>query len=136
MSLNEEIFNEITGKLVEKTSIEEPSSLFTERVMQSVFALEPQVVKSKKSYYSLIIIVIPVLIAGGWYLSGFPAISSKVAEILTFMGLYSNRFFSVFAATFHQLAAISMSPIVLIGSIAIFILLLIETLLTRKKYQL
>lgn len=133
MKLNEEKLDNITGILVKKTSIEEPSSYFTEQVMQSVLAVDPPILKVKSQYYSWPFLVVPLLVAGGAYLSIFPEILSKIVNILNFIGLYSIRFFSVLANSFHQLANISISPIVIIGSVAVFILLVIETILTKNK---
>ena len=135
MILNEDDLDRIAGKLVKKTGTDEPPAQFTDRVMQTVFALEPQIVKSKTKYFLWLLMVIPLLIAGGWYLSGFPEIINKLMNISAFIRLYFISVFTGLAKSYHHLSNISISPIVVIGSIAVFILLMIETFLTKNKYQ-
>jgi hypothetical protein len=135
MHLNDETLDQITGKLIKKTGIEEPSSFFTEQVMQSILTADSPELRAKSQNYLWPFLVIPVLIAGGLYFSSFPKIISKIVIIPDFIGLYSIRFYSVLTNSFHQLANISISPIVIFGSIAVFILLVIEIILTKNKYQ-
>jgi hypothetical protein len=135
MNLNEENLDQVTGKLIKETGIEEPSALFTERVMQSVIAFHQPREETNAFHYKWLLVVIPVLISGGWYLTTFPLIMNKFLKILDSVGQYFNSLFSGLVNTFQQLGNISISPIVIMGSLAVLSLLVIDAILTRKKYQ-
>jgi hypothetical protein len=135
MNLNEENIDQVTGKLIKKTGIEEPSALFTERVMQSVIAFQQTKEDTNSFQYKWLLLAFPVVIFGGWYLTTFPLILNKFLEILDSVGQYFNSLFSGLINTFQQLGNISISPIVIMGSLAVLSLLVIDAILTRKKYQ-
>jgi hypothetical protein len=135
MNLNEENIDQVTGKLIKKTGIEEPSALFTERVMQSVIAFQQTKEETNSFQYKWLLLAFPVVIFGGWYLTTFPLILNKFLEILDSVGQYFNSLFSGLINTFQQLGNISISPIVIMGSLAVLSLLVIDAILTRKKYQ-
>jgi hypothetical protein len=136
MNLNEENLDQLTTKLVKKTGIEDPSALFTERVMQSVIAIEQAKVETNTFHYKWFLLLIPAVVFGGWYLTTLPVIMNKFLKILDSLGLYFNSLFSGLVNTFQQLGNISFSPVVIIGSLAVLSLLVIDAIFTRKKYQL
>jgi hypothetical protein len=134
MKLNEENLDQVTGKLIRKTGTEEPSELFTERVMQSVIAFQQPKEVTNSFHYKWLFLLIPVLVSGGWYLTTFPVIMNKLLKILDSIGLYFNSVFSGLVHVFQQIGNISISPIVIIGSLAVLALLVIDAILTRKIY--
>jgi hypothetical protein len=135
MNLNEENLDQVTGKLIKETGIEEPSVLFTERVMQSVIALQQAKEVTNTFHYKWLLLLIPAVVFGGWYLTTFPVIMNKFLKILNSIELFFNSLFSGLVNAFHQLGNVSISPIVIIGSLAVLSLLVIDAILTRKKYQ-
>lgn len=135
MNLNDENIDQVTGKLIKKTGLEDPSELFTERVMQSVIAIQQPKEETNTFQYKWLLLLIPVAVSGGWYLTTFPVIMNKFLKILDSIGLFFNSIFSGLVNAFQQLGNISISPIVIIGSLAVLSLLVIDAILTRKKYQ-
>jgi hypothetical protein len=133
---NEEDLNRITGKLVKKTGMEGPSTLFTERVMQSVFAVQPPIEKYRTLQYLWFLLAVPVFIAACWYLTTLPEIMNKFLKYIDALGIFFYSIFSFIAEFVQKLEGLSKSPTILIGSLAVLILLVIETILTRRKYQL
>lgn len=133
---NEEDLNRITGKLVRKTGIEEPSALFTERVMQSVFAVQPPKEEHQTLQYFWFLLAVPLLFGAGWYLTTLPEIMNKFLKYFDPIELFFYSVFSFIADFFQKLGSIFISPSLIIGSLAVLILLVIETIITRKKYQL
>ncbi len=133
---NKEI-ERLTGELVKNTPMEEPSALFTERVMQSVFAAKAPVVKQASFNYNYywLLLTIPAVIAGGWYISVSPVLMNKIFLFLEPLGILMHSIASVFTDFLHQLINISVSPMILIGSAAVLSLLVFENLITREEHQ-
>jgi hypothetical protein len=135
MILNEDDLDRITGDLVKKIGTEEPSRLFAERVMQSVYAVHSPGKKPVRIHYYWLFLIVPAIIAGGWYLSAIPELMAKSLKIYYAINLYFNSILTGLANTLHHLISISVSPLVLIGAMAVFFLMLIEAILTRKRFQ-
>jgi hypothetical protein len=131
---NEDL-DRITGKLVMQSGTEEPSGLFTERVMQSVLAAKAPVKTTSFNYYWLLL-TIPVIIAVILYLTVSPVLMNKFVKFLDPIILLIQSSASFIMNFIHRLLDISVSPMVLIGSFAALSVLVIESLFTMKKHQL
>ena len=133
---DEQELDQITGKLLKQTGNDEPSELFTERVMRSVLATQAPTVKPYSFYYYWLLLTIPVLIAGGLYLSAPTILMNKFLKFLEPIDLFIHSVVSFIMDFIQRLLSISFSPMVIIGSLAALSLLVVESLITKKNHQL
>ncbi len=124
--------DQLTGSLIKKSGTDEPGSNFTENVMQSVFASHAPVVHHNKYSYLWFFLLLPIFTGIGWYLSAFPDTLNQLFTYLNPVGKVADSVLSSISGFIQSLSILSFSPFILIGSLAILILLVIETLFSRR----
>ena len=135
MAHNQDGLDRLTGKLMKQAGTDEPSGNFTDRVMQSVLAVQTLKQESKTQQYYWFLLFVPVVSAAGWYLSTLPGIMMKILEYIESVKLFFLSVFSILTGLVQNLENIAKTSALQIGFLAILFLLVFETLLTRKKYQ-
>lgn len=127
MKKNDKNIEKLTSGLVKNLGVEEPSSDFTQRVMQVV--LLEQKYSSKKNYWWLFI-TIPVFFAVGWYIV-------ELYDLQIFIHMYLSNITNLFKDTLNTVLSsfngIRLHPTYYISFIAILLLLTIEETLRRRE---
>jgi len=129
---DDEKLDQLTGSLIKNSGTDEPGSNFTDNVMQSVFASKAPVVNHNKYNYLWSFLLVPALIGPGWYLSAFPDRLNQLLTYLHPLGKMADSVLSSISGFIQNLSFLSFSPFILIGSLAVLILLVIETLFSRR----
>ena len=132
MVYDDKKLDQLTGSLIKNSGTDEPGSNFTDNVMQSVFALDAPFVNHNKHNYLWFFLLVPLLAGAGWYLSAFPDRLNQLLTYLHPLGDMVNSVILSISGFIHSLSILSFSPFILIGSLAVLILLVIETLFSRK----
>jgi hypothetical protein len=127
---NEKYLDEITSKHMKNMGLDEPSADFTLKVMQSI-ALAPQHQIAQKQKYWLLLFI-PVLMGIGWYMIPSFNLSGYGHQLLFSVRDNIQPLVSSFSDFFSSLKNIS--PVIIISSLAVLLLLFIEELATRIKH--
>jgi hypothetical protein len=135
MLRNEDELNKLTGNLFAKAGTEDPSELFTEKIMQSVLASETPFVKLSSTNYLWFLLFVPVIFVGGWYLSVTPVLMDKFTKYLDPISHLMDSTTSFIMGYSRQLLNISSSPLILVGMFSAFFLLIIDSFLSRRNIQ-
>jgi len=122
----------LTVLMIKNLGLDEPSADFTVKVMQSI-ALEAQPEYLVQRNYWWLLGLIPVFTAISWYFIVLFRLSGYVIQFLTSFLTIVQPFIAQFLSLFTQLKNLSISPLLLIGFIAVLSLLTIEELATRIK---
>ncbi len=132
---NETNIDKITAGWLKKVKAEEPSDRFAVNVMQSIYKLQNEKSSDEINYWWFLILI-PVFVAGGWYLSTLPAFMAKLSEIwITSLNFY-NSLNSSFGEMFSNLKNITISPFVILGFLAILSLLVVEDIFSKSRHKL
>jgi hypothetical protein len=123
--------DKITEGWLKNLETEEPSSSFTANVMQSVYALNNATEKSFNYWWLLT--SIPVFAAGGWYLSTLPLFMEKFNKFVFVLNSYYQAGNSTFADIFKSFKSITISPIIILGFLAVLSLLLLDDIFKKSK---
>jgi len=135
MMENETNIDKITAGWLKKVKAEEPSDRFAVNVMQSIYKLQNEKSSDEINYWWFLILI-PVFVAGGWYLSTLPAFMAKLSEIwITSLNFY-NSLNSSFGEMFSNLKNITISPFVILGFLAILSLLVVEDIFSKSRHKL
>jgi hypothetical protein len=123
--------DKITEGWLKNLEAEDPSSSFTANVMQSVYALNNSTQKTFNYWWLLTFI--PLLAAGGWYLSTLPAFMEKFNAFVTVLKNYYEAGNATFGDIFKSFKSISISPMVILGFLAVLSLLLLDDIFKKSK---
>jgi len=134
---NDKELDSLTRKLVKSMGEAEPSSDFTDEVMKSVLTVSVPIPQqeSRSSARYWLLLLIPVFLFGGFYLYAFPEVLNSGLHFFKPFLNYITSITSVFTGFIQNLLSIRLSPFVLIGSLAIFLLLIADILATGRKYR-
>ncbi len=135
MVQNEKELDKLTGNLVKKSSVDEPSAGFTDSVMQSVLAVPVPVNEAAKQSWNWLLLVFPAMLFGGWYLYAFPEVLRIVLNFFGPFFAYLSSITSIFTQLIQSLLSFTFSPFILVVASAIFILLITDFIFSRKKIQ-
>lgn len=131
MMENNKEFDSVASEWLKKLPLDEPSDNFSLNVMQSVYALESNKEKGGFNYWWLLALI-PVLAGLGWYLSSAPAFSEYFSSIWDSFQDYYNSLNVSFGEKVGSVKNISISPLVILGFLAILSLLVIEDIFKSK----
>jgi len=123
----------ISAKWMGKAGLDEPSVFFTDNVMQHVLELSQAKPPINKFVYLWYLLFIPVLIAGGWYLSTIPEFMLKISTLWKGIQDYYLTLNIGLANTVHHIKSITISPIIVLGFLAVLSLLIIEDIFSKTK---
>lgn len=130
----EKDIDQATSGWLKKMTLDDPSENFSKQVMNSIFALNAK--KSEDNFnYWWFLLLIPVLVAGGWYLSTLPEFMAKLTQFWTATTGYYNSLNSGFGEFFGSLKGISISPIVILIFLAVLSLLIIEDIFSKSRHN-
>lgn len=135
MDNNDKDIDRVTSAWLEKLALEEPSEGFSKNVMGSIYALNQNKLDDKFNFWWFLP-AIPVLIAGGWYLSTLPGFMVKLNIYRTWIIEFYDTLNSGFGEIFGQVKQISISPFVILIFLAILSLLVIEDIFSKSRQNL
>lgn len=119
---------------LKKIPLDEPSEHFTKNVMSSVYALENYKPLSNKGYWWFLLLI-PVLVAGGWYLSSLPEFIARISDILTSVRNSYTSLNAGFGEFFGRFREISISPVVILIFLAVLSLLVVEDIFSKSRHK-
>ena len=131
---NDKNIDQATSEWLKKLSLDEPSDSFLRNVMHSVYALEKK--KSNDINYWWFLLLIPVLLAGCWYLSTLPAFVERLTEIWSGIQNYYYSLNADFGDIFTRLKKITISPVVILIFLAVLSLLIVEDIFSKSRHKL
>lgn len=120
-----------SSEWLKKLSLEEPSGDFSRNVMQSVYALENR--KEKAFNYWWFLSLLPLLVGVIWYLFTIPVFAKNLTNWWTLALNYYNGINSSFGDFFSKIKGISISPMIILGFLAILSLLIIEDIFSKSR---
>lgn len=120
-----------SSEWLKKLSPEEPSGNFSRNVMQSIYALESR--KEKDFNYWWFLTLLPVLGAGIWYLFTFPIFTRSLTNWWAVALNYYNGLNTSFGDFFSKIKGLSISPMIILGFLAILSLLVIEDIFSKSR---
>lgn len=132
---NDKELDNLTRKLVKSMGENEPSASFTDEVMKSVLTVPVPLQNTQTRGWYWLLLLIPVFLFGGFYLYAFPEVLNSALNFFKPFLNYLTSITSVFTRFIQNLLSIRLSPFVLIGSLAIFLLLIADILATGRKYR-
>lgn len=132
MMENDVNIDKLTARWLKKIEPEEPSDTFANSVMQSVFALKVEKPFNRANYWWFLLFI-PVLVAGGWYLSTLPEFVTKVAAIWESILNYYHGLNAYFASIFIRIKSMTISPMIILGFLAVLSLLIIEDVFSKNR---
>jgi hypothetical protein len=134
MTKSDKTIEKITARRIKKLGPDEPSDDFTIKVMQTI-ALEtkPEFLVSQKNYRWLIVLI-PLCVAISWYIIVLLKLSRYVMLFWTSFLNIIQPLNAQFISLISQLKNLYISPLFLIGFIAVISLLTIEDLISRIKH--
>jgi hypothetical protein len=116
---------------LKKLSPEEPSGNFTRNVMQSIYALESR--KERYFNYWWFLTLLPVFVGGIWYLTTIPAFTTRMMAWWEAVVNYYQALDSYFGDVLSKVKSISISPVIILGFLAILSLLVIEDIFSKSR---
>jgi hypothetical protein len=116
---------------IKNLGLEEPSADFTLKVMQSV-AEQPAFEVKQKNYW-WVLSLIPVLVGICWYFLLIFELTGYVSRFWTSIISGVQPYINAFASLTDQFKGIKVSPLLIVGFIAIIMLLTIEELFSKAK---
>jgi hypothetical protein len=120
-------------KWMGKIKWEEPSDQFTNHVMQSVLALSTEEKKVARNGYYWLLMLLPFLIALGWYITTLPELSIKMLKVWVAVVQYYTLINSNINNVFTHFKNITISPLLILGFLAILTLLLLDDIFIKAK---
>lgn len=132
---NDQELDNLTHKLVKSMGEAEPSSNFTDEVMKSVLKVPVPLQNAQTRGWYWLLLLIPVFLFGGFYLYAFPEVLNSSLHFFKPYLNYFTSITSVFTQFVHNLLSIHLSPLVLIGSLAIFLLVITDILASGRKFK-
>lgn len=135
MMENDKDIDLATSEWLKKLPFEEPSDAFSRNVMNSVYALETKKVNDNISYWWFLL-VIPVLIAAGWYLSTVPSFGNRISEIWGTAQANYTALNTEVGSIFIYLKTMTISPFIILIFLAALSLLLIEDIFSKSRHKL
>lgn len=124
-----------TSGWLNKMTLDDPSENFSRNVMSSVYALETKTSEDNINYWWFLVLI-PVLVGGGWYLSTLPEFMAKLTQIWNSTAEHYNSLNSGFGDFFGRFKDLSISPVVILIFLAILSLLIIEDIFSKSRHKL
>ena len=131
MKKNDKYMDKLLAGRIKNLGLEEPSADFTLKVMQSV--AEQPAFEVKQRNYWWVLSLIPVLVGICWYFLLIFELTGYVSRFWTSIISGVQPYINAFASLTDQLKGIKVSPLLVVGFIAIMILLAIEELFSKAK---
>ena len=116
---------------IKNLGLEEPSADFTLKVMQSV-AEQPAFEVKRRNYWWLLSLT-PVLVGICWYFLLIFELTGYVSRFWTSIISGVQPYINAFVSLTDQLKGLKVSPLLIVGFIAIMMLLAIEELFSKAK---
>jgi len=116
---------------IKNVGLEEPSADFTLKVMQSV--AEQPAFEVKQRNYWWILSLIPILVGICWYFLLIFELTGYVSRFWTSIISGVQPYINAFVSLTDQLKGLKVSPLLIVGFIAIMMLLAIEELFSKAK---
>ncbi|MCB8999056.1 MAG: hypothetical protein H6540_03165 [Bacteroidales bacterium] len=130
---NDKKLDELTHEILSNLDRDEPSEQFTARVMDSVHSLDLQSDKNRFRTIYWFIPVLPVLFAIFWGILRIPGIKELILKNLD----YINQSFGLIGLFVRNLikpfTTMSVSPLMLIICLSVFLFFLSELYLTYRR---
>jgi len=131
MKKNDKNMDKLLAGRIKNLGLEDPSADFTLKVMQSV--AEQPAFEVKQRNYWWVLSLIPVLVGICWYFLLIFELTGYVSRFWTSIISGVQPYINAFASLTDQLKGIKVSPLLVVGFIAIMILLAIEELFSKAK---
>ena len=135
MNQNKGQIEEQIENLLKKTAREEPSQNFTERVMKSVYEAAEPVSGINPKVYSWTAILLVLFFAIAFSVYNYTFLLAGVKKIILPVYHFAAALVASLEITMKHWADLAFSPLLLIGSLTIIILLFTETLITKDKFR-
>lgn len=132
MTENESNIDKLTAGWLKQMNPEDPSSGFSGKVMQSIYALKGEKDPGKHNYWWFLLLI-PIFAAGGWYISTIPAYAIRINDIIHTITEYYYSMNASFGEIFTRIKSISISPLLILGFLALLSLLLIEDIFRKSR---
>ena len=131
MKKNDKNMDKLLAGRIKNLGLEEPSADFTLKVMQSV--AEQPAFEVKQRNYWWILSLIPILVGICWYFLLIFELTGYVSRFWTSIISGVQPYINAFVSLTDQFKGIKVSPLLIVGFIAIMILLAIEELFSKAK---
>ena len=131
MKKNDKNMDKLLAGRIKNVGLEEPSADFTLKVMQSV--AEQPAFEVKQRNYWWILSLIPILVGICWYFLLIFELTGYVSRFWTSIISGVQPYINAFVSLTDQLKGLKVSPLLIVGFIAIMMLLAIEELFSKAK---
>jgi len=131
MKKNDKNMDKLLAGRIKNLGLEDPSADFTLKVMQSV--AEQPAFEVKQRNYWWVLSLIPVLVGICWYFLLIFELTGYVSRFWTSIISGVQPYINAFVSLTDQLKGLKVSPLLIVGFIAIMMLLAIEELFSKAK---